>query len=132
MNSPEDARNLEQCFNKAHRDFTATLKSLIHTLQHDGFTMENCWGVCDQLDLLDSLLSDMDDLGPEMVLEAPQKPILRGLRRSYFLDYKFQFDCLSIQTGLDDVRGILAECFFDDCAELACIGLESLLARFPF
>ncbi|KAJ5688137.1 hypothetical protein N7536_010756 [Penicillium majusculum] len=132
MNSPEDAQDLELCFNKAHKDFTATLKSLIHTLQREGFTMENCWGVCDQLDLLDSLLGDMDELGPEMVLGVPQQPIFRGLPRSYFLDYKFQFDCLCIQTGLDDVRGILAECFYDDCAELACIGLESLLARFQF
>ncbi|KOS48490.1 hypothetical protein ACN38_g534 [Penicillium nordicum] len=132
MSSPEDAQDLEQCFNKAHKDFTDTLKNLIHILQHDGFTMENCWGVCDQLDLLDSLLGDMDELGPEMVLEALQQPTLVGLPRSYFLDYKFQFDCLSIQTGLDDVRDILADCFYDDCAELACIGLESLLAKLPF
>jgi hypothetical protein len=39
---------------------------------------------------------------------------------------KFRFDCLGVQHGLDDVRGILADCFYDDCAEVACrAGLES-------
>ncbi|KGO38641.1 hypothetical protein PEX2_074350 [Penicillium expansum] len=132
MNSSEGAQELVQCFNDAHKNFTATLKSLIHTLQHDGFSMDNCWEVCDQLDLLDSLLGDMEELGPEMVLEAPHLAIVREFPRGYFLGYKFLFDCLGVQTGLDDVRGILAECFYDDCAEVACIGLEGLLARLPF
>lgn len=132
MNSSEDAQALERRFNEAHKNFTATLKSVLHTLQHDGFSMENCWQVCDQLDLLDSLLGDMEELGPEMALDVPPRALLRGLPRCYFLDYKFQFDCLCVQTGLDDIRGILAECFYDDCAEVACMGLEGLLARLPF
>ena len=132
MDPSEGYQELEQHFNEAHKDFTATLKCIIHTLQHDGFTMENCWEVCDQLDLLDSLLGDMEELGPEMALETPNRPVLHRLPRSYFLECKFHFDCLGVQHGLDDVRGILADCFYDDCAEVACIGLESLLSRFPF
>lgn len=132
MNSSEGAQDLLQFFNDTHRQFTTTLKTLMHTLKHDGFTMENCWEVCDQLDLLDSLLGDMEEIGPEMALESPYCATLRELPRGYFLGYRFQFDCLGIQTGLDDIRGILAECFYDDCAEVACIGLESLLARLPF
>jgi hypothetical protein len=32
--------------------------------------------VCDQLDLLDSLLGDMEELGPEMALETPNRLVL--------------------------------------------------------
>ena len=74
----------------------------------------------------------MGELGPEMALEAPRHALLRGLPRSYFLDFRFQFDCFGVQAGLDDIRGILAECFYDDCAEAACIGLELVLSRLPF
>ncbi|KAJ5158978.1 uncharacterized protein N7500_008629 [Penicillium coprophilum] len=132
MNSSEGAEDLEQRFNKAHKEFRITLKSIIHTLQQDGFSMENCWEICDQLDLLDSFLGDMEELGPEMALVKPYRAIFHDLPRCYFLDYQFQFDCLSIQTGLDDVRGLLADCFHDDCAQVACLGLEGLLARLPF
>ncbi|KAJ5436847.1 hypothetical protein N7445_007732 [Penicillium cf. griseofulvum] len=131
MNSSEDAQDLEQRFNEVHKHFTATLKTIMHTIQQDGFCMENCWEICDQLDLLDSLLGDMEEIGPEMALGTPQRAFLHGLPRFYFLD-KFQFDCRGVQTGLDDIRGILAECFYDDCAQVACIGLEGLLARLPF
>jgi hypothetical protein len=132
MNSSEGTQDLEQRFNETHKRFTITMKTILHTLQQDGFCMENCWDLCDQLDLLDSLLGDMEEIGPEMALQTPQRASLHGLPRCYFLGYKFQFDCRGVQTGLDDIRGILAECFHDDCAQLACIGLEGLLARLPF
>ncbi|KAJ5827483.1 hypothetical protein N7447_004246 [Penicillium robsamsonii] len=132
MNSFEAGQNLERCFNKTHKDFIAALKSVMHTLQEDGFSMENCWEICDQLDLLDSLLGDMEELGPEMVLETPQRTYFRDKPRCYFLGYRFPFDCLAVQTGLDDARGILADCVYDDCAEVARMGLETLLGRFPF
>ncbi|KAJ5799314.1 uncharacterized protein N7518_001382 [Penicillium psychrosexuale] len=135
MNSFEGPQDLEQRFNQAHETFTTTLKSIIHTLQHDGFSPEKwdkCFEVCDQLDLLDSLLGDMEELGPEMALEAPHRALLRGLPRSYFLDFRFQFDCFGVEAGLDEIRGLLVECFYDDCAEVVCIGLESLLSRLSF
>nr|ADY16705.1 hypothetical protein [Penicillium aethiopicum] len=132
MYPSDGCRDYEQLFDEAHKDFIDTLEGIIYTLQHDGFTMENCWEVCDQLDLLDSLLGDMEELGPEMALETPRRLIPHGLPRHYFLGHEFHLDCLGIQAGLDDVRGILAECFYDDCAEVACIGLESLLSRLPF
>ncbi|KAJ5383172.1 hypothetical protein N7517_001083 [Penicillium concentricum] len=132
MDPFEGGQDLERRFNKAYRDFIVTMQSIIHTLQEDGFSMENCWEVCDQFDLLDSLLGDLEELGPEMVLETPQRSVFRSKLRCYFLSHRFTLDCLGVQTGLDDIRDILAECFYDDCSQVACIGLESLLARIPF
>ncbi|KAJ5494548.1 hypothetical protein N7463_010635 [Penicillium fimorum] len=121
MNSFDGGQDLEGRFNKAHKDFTVISKIVMRTLQEDSFSMENCWEICDQLDLLDSLLGDMEELGPEMVLETLQRAYFRNKPRCYFLGYKFPFDCLVVQTGLDDIRGILADCVYDDCAEVALI-----------